>query len=156
VVAELDGELDSFRDYRLGRVAARLLDEPLEGLFMLWNDSPWRRKQDVLSVLNNLADRLETEWNEAEQIRHAAEREAEHTLIIAERDRLTAEVSQLRSGVEALKEKIRDLEEENGLLKRLTSSVALRSDRRTLEELSNELEDRWSKLNELPELPVEA
>lgn len=121
----------------------------LEELFMLWNDSPWRRKRDVLSVLNNLADRLEAEWNESERIRIAAEHEAKVARVAAQRDRLDGEVKRLSKEVQTLEAKVAELEEQNGILKRLTTAATLRADRRTLQELSDELNIRYEKIEAL-------
>jgi outer membrane murein-binding lipoprotein Lpp len=153
VIAELDGELDRFKDYRLARVVFRMRDQyvSLEGLFVLWNDSPWRRKRDVVGVLNALADRLEMEWEKAERIRIAAEREEEIARVTAQRDRLNAKIEELRPQVEQLEARVKELEEENGVLRRLTNGITLRADRRNLQQLSDELDSRYKEIETLPE-----
>lgn len=167
MIGELDGELDQFKDYRLLRAVCRLKKEPLEVAFALWNDLPWRRKQDVLGVLYRLAERQEAEWNETErkriiaeeqakQARIAAEREAKIAYVTAERNRLDAEVKELAPKVQALEVKVRELEDENSLLRRLTHSAILRADRRNLEQLSAELDVRFKEIEELPEVQVGA
>jgi FtsZ-binding cell division protein ZapB len=159
VIAELDGELDRFKDYRLARIAFRLTsegEETLEALFMLWNDAPWRRKQDVLSVLNALAYRLEAEWKASEQIRLAAQREADIAHVTAERDRLESEVKQLAGKVQTLQARVTELEEENGFLRRLSKASALRADRQNLQELSDELDTKYKEIDDLPEVILTA
>ncbi len=152
MIAELDGELDSFKDYRLLRMACRLKGESLEVAFALWNDLPWRRKKDVLGVLTRLADQQEAEWETTERQRIIAEQEAEQARITAERDRLDTEVKELAPKVKELEARVQELENENSILKRLTNSATLRNDRRTLEQLSDELDSRYEAIEELSEV----
>lgn len=149
MIHELDVQLQQFADYRAYRVAmltcaegdmpafvARWMgkhtyfplntrEHALQVAIMMWNDAPYRRKKTVVNVLKGLSDKLELEW-------------------------LRAEHARLSNEVEVLRNKVNDLQNENGRLKRLTNSFALRADRRELESLERELNRTWNELQAQP------
>jgi hypothetical protein len=127
--AELDEELSQYRVYRFMRNRGA----PVTESAAVWNDVPWRRKSTVLRVLNSLADRSEMQWLKDERLR------------------LSNEVSSLRWEVQRLRERVEDLQRENGRLDRLLNSYTLRVDRKQLASLEDELAEKWAQLEQLPD-----
>lgn len=136
MVYEIDHQLSSYWYYRRLREVILQRGGTVQEAIMMWNDTPWRKKHQVVEVLDSLADDLELKW------------------LREENQRLTSEVSALKSKIEEKEVRIKELEEQNGILKRLTNASTLREDRRQLQELSDELDVTWDKLQELPKIPA--
>lgn len=133
MVAELDSRLQHYWYYRMVRHYHLLQGMPVQDAIMAWNDTVWRRKHQVVKVLDTLASELELKWLREERIR------------------LTAVVSRLQSQLATLQTRVKKLEDENSKLRRLTNSFTLRADRRQLEQLEDELATTWEQLTALPE-----
>jgi FtsZ-binding cell division protein ZapB len=99
----------------------------------LWNDVPWRRRDQVVDVLRALAEKTEGEWLREERVR-----------LTAEVERLTAEVERLRAENERLAGEAKGLRR---LLRSLRDDAA--AEREQLADLEDELAGKWAVLQGL-------
>jgi hypothetical protein len=134
LVDEIDSHLQQYWYYRFLKARRLFTGNNTQCAIEHWNDSIWRRKQQVVDVFNNLASELELKWLRDEHIR------------------LTAEVARLQLEIKKIKVHVGELEEKTRHFRRLTNTFPLRSDRRQIEELEEDLSLYWEQLTSLPEI----
>ncbi len=148
IMTEIDSEMSLLGSYRFLRKFAQRLQQtqpdwyakftdrlgaknmaPEQLAMIMWNDTPWRRKEEVVGVLSHVADRTELAWRTSE---------------IA---RLRIRVAILEAQKKTLVKELARIKEENkSLRKRLANRVTLRETTDSLQQLSDELDARWRDL----------
>lgn len=133
MVEEMDRHLIRYPAYRILRTFTLERGMPLQKAIEGWNDLPWRRKKSVIAALSTLAEEQEVQW------------------LRDERSRLIIEVTNLRSQVATLQQRVQQLEKDKEhLLKRLANYHTLKTSRHQLATLSDELDAKWEELQRLP------
>lgn len=104
----------------------------MQGEIQSWNDSPFRRKKQVLAVMNAITQRTEVAW------------------LHDERSRLLIKIKNLEQTLMSVRERVSQLEAENSkLLRRIVNSRQLEQDAKTLEYLDVELTQAYAELTAL-------